>query len=132
MKISSRPSSTDSPRICQTGEVISLLSPFARYNTDDFSKCQKWAQKNRKPFLDFLSWCDVSMQQRLFSFISTILQACTLYSFDNSKICWYANSIALQVKFSHICGGLFSEKPAGRNSKHLSEPNALSKADAKS
>lgn len=28
-----------------------FLFPFARYNTGDFSKCQKWAQKNRKPFL---------------------------------------------------------------------------------
>jgi len=24
---------------------------FARHNTGDFSKCQKWTQKNRKPFL---------------------------------------------------------------------------------
>ena len=36
-----------------------LSIPFARHNTGDFSKCQKWAQKNRKPFLDFLSWCAV-------------------------------------------------------------------------
>ena len=36
-----------------------LSIPFARHNTDDFWKCQKWAQKNRKPFLDFLSWCAV-------------------------------------------------------------------------
>jgi len=36
-----------------------FLYPFARHNTDDFSKCQKWEQKNRKPFLDFLSWCAV-------------------------------------------------------------------------
>ena len=36
-----------------------LSIPFARHNTGDFWKCQKWAQKNRKPFLDFLSWCAV-------------------------------------------------------------------------
>ena len=36
-----------------------LSIPFTRHNTGDFSKCQKWAQKNRKPFLDFLSWCAV-------------------------------------------------------------------------
>ena len=48
------------------------------------------------------------------------------------KIYWYENSIPLQVRFSHIWGGSFSEKPVGRNSKHLNEPNVLSKADAKS
>ena len=42
--------------------------PFARHNTSDFSKCQKWAQKNRKPFLDFLSWCAVLYVRRLFNF----------------------------------------------------------------
>ena len=36
-----------------------LSIPFARHNTGDFWKCQKWAQKNRKPFFDFLSWCAV-------------------------------------------------------------------------
>ena len=36
-----------------------FLSPFAWHNTGDFPKCQKWTQKNRKPFLDFLSWCAV-------------------------------------------------------------------------
>ena len=32
---------------------------FARHNTGDFPKCQKWTQKNRKPFLDFQSWCAI-------------------------------------------------------------------------
>ena len=41
----------------QEREFLSV--PLARYNTDNFSKCQKWTQKNRKPFLDFLSWCAV-------------------------------------------------------------------------
>ena len=41
----------------QEREFISV--PLAWYNTDNFSKCQKWTQKNRKPFLDFLSWCAV-------------------------------------------------------------------------
>jgi len=33
----------------QEREFLSVL--LARYNTDNFSKCQKWTQKNRKPFL---------------------------------------------------------------------------------
>jgi hypothetical protein len=33
----------------QEREFISV--PLAWYNTDNFSKCQKWTQKNRKPFL---------------------------------------------------------------------------------
>lgn len=53
------------------------------------------------------------------------------YYLMTSKIYWYANSIPLQVSFSHICGGSFSEKPVGRSSKHLNEPNAFSKAAAK-
>lgn len=73
----------------------------------------------------------VGYGQRLFRFMPIVLQTGIVYGFDISKICWYANSIALQVKFSHIWGGLFSEKPVGRNSKHLSEWNVWSKADAK-
>ena len=46
------------PRKAKMTEIYGnfFLFPFARHNTGDFSKCKKWAQKNRKPFHDFLSW----------------------------------------------------------------------------
>ena len=51
------------------GDLRKFLSIFfARHNTDDFSKCQKWTQKNRKPFLDFLSWCAVLCNSDCFIF----------------------------------------------------------------
>ena len=42
-----------------------LSIPFARHNTGDFSKCQKWAQKNRKPFLDSLFRCAAIVQRAI-------------------------------------------------------------------
>ena len=44
-------------------------------NDGDFSKCQKWVQKNRKPFLNFLFQCAALYIRLLFNFeLATILQ----------------------------------------------------------
>ena len=51
------------------------------------------------------------------------------YFFVTFKIYWYANSIPSQVRFSHICGGSFSEKTVGRSSKHLNEPKEKTDAE---
>ena len=59
-----------------------FLSLFARHNTNNFWKCQKWAQKNRKPFLDFLFWCAVLCNggYSIFSLLSATTLQITLYS----------------------------------------------------
>ena len=68
------------PRKAKLTEICEnfFLSPFSRHNTDDFWKCQKWAQKNRKPFL--ISCLGVPF------YVAAVI----LLSFPRSKLVAYA------------------------------------------
>jgi len=78
VKISFHSSSTDSLRICQMGEGISLYPPFAQHNTGDFLKMPKMGAKKTgnlflisclgEPFL-------YSGGYSIFSMFATTLQA---------------------------------------------------------